>query len=294
MTTALTLKEGGLETYMAEIQRVPLLSRDEEVALARRYRDDGDISAAHQLVTSNLRFVVKIAHEYRRYGYKLLDIIQEGNIGLMTAVKKFDPDKGYRLISYAVWWIRSHIQSFVLRNWSLVKLGSGHSKRRLFRRLRSAKSKLEQELAGQTDDVNTQALLAERLNVSEADVSEMEMRMAARDFSLDAPVGEDGETAYVDMLESVDENQERRLEESQQRELLAEVLDETKSQLNERESYILQHRLLSDEPKTLAEVGQHFGVTRERARQIESKLVGKLRSAMPKAVVAEHALAGAR
>ncbi|MEM6731694.1 MAG: RNA polymerase factor sigma-32 [Myxococcota bacterium] len=289
MTTALALKEGGLETYIAEINRIPLLSRDEEVELAKRFRDDGDVAAAHQLVTANLRFVVKVAHEYKRYGYKLLDLIQEGNIGLMTAVKKFDPDKGYRLISYAVWWIRSHIQSFVLRNFSLVKLGSGHSKRRLFRRLKGARSKLEQELNGNTRDVDTRAILAERLNVSEADVGEMEMRLAARDFSLDAPMGEEGDTSYVDMLESVDENAERRLEGQEQRALLTGAIEETKGSLNERETYILENRLLSEEPQTLAEVGEFFGVTRERARQIEGKLIGKLRSAMPKAVLAEHA-----
>lgn len=286
--TALAIKEGGLDTYIGEINRIPLLSRDEEMALARRYRDDGDISAAHRLVTSNLRFVVKVAHEYRRYGFKLLDLIQEGNMGLMTAVKKFDPEKGYRLISYAVWWIRSHIQSFVLRNWSLVKLGTGHSKRRLFRRLRSAKAKLDQELGGNTEGVDTRAMLAERLNVSEADVSEMEMRLAARDFSLDAPMGEEGDTAYVDMLESVDANQEQNVAESQERELLASAIEDAKDGLNDREAYILENRLMSDEPQTLAEVGQHFGVTRERARQIEGKLLGKLRSALPAKLVSER------
>ncbi len=288
MTTALALKEGGLETYIAEINRIPLLSRDEEVQLARRFRDEGDVAAAHQLVTSNLRFVVKIAHEYKRYGYKLLDLVQEGNIGLMTAVKKFDPEKGYRLISYAVWWIRSHIQTFVLRNFSLVKLGSGHSKRRLFRRLKSERSRLERELNGRTEDVDTTAVLAERLNVSQADISEMEMRLAARDFSLDAPMGDEGETTYVDMLESVEDNAERHLQAREERELLAGVLDDTKESLNERESYILENRLLADEPETLAEVGERFGVTRERARQIESKLIGKLRSAVPKAILAER------
>lgn len=292
MSTALALKETGLDTYIAEINRVPLLSREEETALARKFRDEGDISAAHQLVTSNLRFVVKVAHEYRRYGFKLLDLIQEGNLGLMTAVKKFDPEKGYRLISYAVWWIRSEIQSFVLRNWSLVKLGTGHSKRGLFRRLRGEKAKLEQELSGKTEDINTQAILAERLNVSEADVSEMEMRLAARDFSLNAPMGQESDTTYVDQLESVEQDQEHRLAQTEENNLLAQAIDQTKNELNEREAYILENRLMSDEPETLAEVGQFFGVTRERARQIEGKLIGKLRGALSKKWVAER-VAGA-
>ncbi|MEL6547722.1 MAG: sigma factor-like helix-turn-helix DNA-binding protein, partial [Myxococcota bacterium] len=185
--------------------------------------------------------------------------------------------------------IRSHIQAFILKNFSLVKLGSGHSKRRLFRRLKSERSRLERELNGNTEDVNTHAILAERLNVSESDVGEMEMRLAARDFSLDAPMGEEGDTSYVDMLESVDDGAERRLEEREDRALLAGALAETKESLNDRENYILENRLLTDDPQTLAEVGQHFGVTRERARQIESKLIGKLRSAMPKALLAERA-----
>lgn len=269
----------SLETYIAEISRFPLLTRDEEVALARRYRDDGDVAAAHSLVTANLRFVVKIAHEFRRYGHRLLDLIQEGNLGLMTAVKKFDPDRGYRLISYAVWWIRSTIQSFVLRSFSLVKLGSGHSKRRLFRRLRGAKSKLEQELAGR-DGVDTTKLLAERLNVSVDDVTEMEMRLAAKDFSLDAPMNDDGGSTYVDVLEGMNDDQEATYAAQEEHEILHATLDETRGALNERERFLLEQRLMSDEPKTLAEVGEEFGVTRERARQIEAKLVGKLRTAL--------------
>jgi len=174
-------QDSTIDRYVAEINKYPLLTREEEVALAERYRKDGDLEAAHQLVVSNLRFVVKIAHEYRGYSLKLLDLIQEGNIGLMMAVKKFDASKGYRLISYAVWWIRAYIQNFIMRSWSLVKLGTTQAQRKLFFKLRSERERADRE-AGEGETATTKAL-AGRLEVAETDVVDMEARLAARDFS---------------------------------------------------------------------------------------------------------------
>ena len=198
MTKALTLRENNIDQYIAEIKRYPLLNAEEELALARQYRDDGDITAAHQLVISNLRFVVKIAHEYRHYGMKTLDLIQEGNMGLMMAVKKFDPDRGYRLISYAVWWIRAQIQSFVQRSWSMVKVGMTSARRKLFFKVRSERNRLEQ---ANPELKITAKHLSEALDVRESDVEEMEVYMAGRDYSLDAPLTVDAGVSHLDMLE---------------------------------------------------------------------------------------------
>ena len=281
MTTALTLQpDADLAQYVEEVSKLPVLSRDEELDLARRYARDGDVTAAHALVVSNLRFVVKIANEYRGYGMKLLDLIQEGNIGLMKAVKKFDPERGYRLISYAVWWIRAQIQAFVVRSWSLVKIGSGHTSRKLFFKLRSEKSKAEQAAEGKL----SRAELAQRLDVDESEIDEMDMRLAARDFSLDAPRGDDGAYTAADMLaNATDVDQETVAAQNEEQRLLADVLERTEGKLNEKERFILEHRLLADEPMTLAEVCEHYGVTRERARQIENGLLKKFRKALPQA-----------
>lgn len=279
MTTAITLRNGELDRYIGELSKYPLLDRDEEQRLARLYRDEGDVAAAHQLVVSNLRFVVKIAHTYRGYGLKLLDIVQEGNIGLMHAVKKFDPDRGYRLISYAVWWIRAQIQSFVMRSWSLVKVGSGRVRRKLFFKLRSERSAMEQEAAGKGDATASREALADRLGVSVDDLSEMEVRMGARDFSLDAPLSDDAGTAHVDMLEDVAPDQEAMVVAAEERQILDAVIEKSSDQLNDKETYILEHRLLSDEPPTLAVIGEHLGVSRERIRQLEQRVIKKLRAA---------------
>jgi len=229
-------------------------------------------------VVSNLRFVVKVAHQYKGYGMRLLDLIQEGNIGLMHAVKKFDPDKGYRLISYAVWWIRAHIQSFIMRSWSLVKLGSGRTRRKLFFKARSERSKLEQERAGD-DTHDDDGELARRLGVSEGDLQEMEVRMAGHDFSLDAPVGADNTLTHLELLPE-HEQQEDQLLAKERQQLLAGSIEAAKAGLDAKERYVLEKRLLADDPPTLAEVGQEFGVTRERIRQIEQKVIHKLRATL--------------
>lgn len=291
MTTSLALRnDSNLDHYMGEIRKIPLLTRDEELRLALRFRDQGDVDAARQLVVANLRFVVKIAHEYRNYGFRLLDLVQEGNIGLMLAVKKFDPDKGYRLISYAVWWIRAQIQSYVLKSWSLVKVGSGRARRKLFFRLRSERKQAEAEgfqLHGTTEPSSqaeadampaSHASLANRLGVEEAEVQEMELRLAARDFSLDAQLGEGSRTSHLDLLPSAELNQEDVLGQLEENKAVQEEVHAVMGALNEKERYIVENRLMSHEPKTLQEIGDTFQISRERIRQLEYRVVDKLKA----------------
>jgi RNA polymerase sigma-32 factor len=274
-STALTISENNIDSYMAEVSRHPLLSRDEEMSLAYAYRDDGDVSAAHRMVVGNLRFVVKIAHEYRHYGLKKLDLIQEGNMGLMMAVKKFDPDRGYRLISYAVWWIRAQIQSFIQRSWSMVKVGMTGSRRKLFFKLRSERALLEKNaLPGEKP---TNADIAKHLGVSEADVDAMEVVMAGRDFSLDTTLTDESGTSHLDLLADENASQEEYVAQLEEHQAVREKLAEVAADSNEKEQYIIEHRLLDEEPMSLQEIGTHFGVSRERIRQLESRVMGKLK-----------------
>lgn len=274
-STALTISENNIDSYMAEVSRHPLLTRDEEMSLAYSYRDDGDVSAAHRMVVGNLRFVVKIAHEYRHYGLKKLDLIQEGNMGLMMAVKKFDPDRGYRLISYAVWWIRAQIQSFIQRSWSMVKVGMTGSRRKLFFKLRSERALLEKNaLPGEKP---TNADIAKHLGVSEADVDAMEVVMAGRDFSLDTTLTDESGTSHLDLLADENASQEEYVAQLEEHQAVREKLAEVAADSNEKEQYIIEHRLLDEEPMSLQEIGTHFGVSRERIRQLESRVMGKLK-----------------
>jgi RNA polymerase sigma-32 factor len=265
-----------IDQYVSEINRYKLLTREEETELAIRYTEAGELSAAHKLVVSNLRFVVKIAHEYRGYGLKLLDLVQEGNIGLMMAVKKFDPSKGYRLISYAVWWIRAYIQNFIIRSWSLVKLGTTQAQRKLFFKLRSERDRADRE-AG-PGEVASAGSLAKRLKVAEGEVNDMEMRLAARDFSLDAELEPGARQSHLDLLaDDKGPNQEEELAKLEERRLVRGKVHEAMGSLNEKERYIVENRLMTDEPKTLQEIGQHFAISRERARQIEGNVIRKIR-----------------
>jgi RNA polymerase sigma-32 factor len=233
-STALTISENNIDSYMAEVSRHPLLSRDEEMSLAYAYRDDGDVSAAHRMVVGNLRFVVKIAHEYRHYGLKKLDLIQEGNMGLMMAVKKFDPDRGYRLISYAVWWIRAQIQSFIQRSWSMVKVGMTGSRRKLFFKLRSERALLEKNaLPGEKP---TNADIAKHLGVSEADVDAMEVVMAGRDFSLDTTLTDESGTSHLDLLADENASQEEYVAQLEEHQAVREKLAEVAADSNEKDS----------------------------------------------------------
>ena len=278
MATASVNTNQSIDQYVAEINRYKLLTREQEVALALDYRDNSNLQAAHKLVVSNLRFVVKIAHEYRGYGLKLLDLIQEGNIGLMMAVKKFDVDKGYRLISYAVWWIRAYIQNFIIRSWSLVKLGTTQAQRKLFFKLRSERERADRAAGpGETASVSD---LAKRLKVAEGEIADMEMRLGARDFSLDAELDEGARQSHLDLLPDMDDSQEEKVAEVEQRQLVRTKLREAMEFLNPKEQYIVAHRLMNDEPKTLQEIGQHFGISRERARQIEGNVIRKIRGAL--------------
>jgi RNA polymerase sigma-32 factor len=271
---------GALELYLSEINRFPLLSLEEEQRLARSHRDLGDTRAAHALVTANLRFVVKVAHEYRAYGLRLADLIQEGNIGLMRAVQKFDPDKGIRLISYAVWWIRAYIQNFLLRSWSMVKVGTTQAQRKLFfslGRTRRALCANEGEGGLGPDDFRR---IARRLRVKPSEVEEMEQRMDGRDVSLDAPVGEDGGAAHLDFVAGREPGADLELGEAEEKLQLRLAVAQALERLDERERFIIVKRVMSDRPMTLKELGEHFGFSRERARQLEIRAKQKLRSSL--------------
>ncbi|MBL8957481.1 MAG: RNA polymerase factor sigma-32 [Myxococcaceae bacterium] len=274
---ALAPRKDPLSAYMAEVTKHPLLTREEEVALARKYRDTGDVRAAYKLVASNLRLVVKLAHEYHRNPLALLDLVQEGNIGLMQAVKKFDPERGVKLSSYSAWWIRAYILRFIMDNWKLVKLGTTEAQRKLFFKLRQEQDRLQ----AQGFEV-TPKLLAERLNVTEQDVVEMDQRLSHDELSLDAPLREDDDKAtradrFVPSGQvAVDET----LGNEELKATFKQHLAEFAKTLNEKETYIFEKRLINDEPQTLQEIGAHFGVSRERARQIEAALIERMKKHM--------------
>ena len=270
-----TSVQDPLRRYLEEVRRYPLLPPEEEFRLAARLRTEGDMDAAKTLVSANLRLVVKIALEYRTFYSNLLDLIQEGNIGLMKAVSKFDPTKGARLGYYASWWIRSYILKYLLDNFRLVKIGTTQAQKKLFYHLMREKERLEaQGLLGGPK------LLAERLQVREKDVVEMEQRLSSRgaEMSLDQPVDSDGGKAslHLDLLSDESESAEEALARGELLELLREKLPEFQKQLNDKELSVLRERLLSEEPKTLQEVADRYGLTRERARQIEAKVIAKL------------------
>jgi RNA polymerase sigma-32 factor len=268
------IKRDPLTAYVQETRRYPLLSREEEHELAVRLVEKGDVAAARKLIESNLRLVVKIAYEYRRAHRNLLDLVQEGNIGLMQAVKKYDPYRGVKLSSYAAWWIRAYILKFILNNWRLVKIGTTQAQRKLFFNLRKERDKLEQ--LGFTPDAKQ---LAERLDVSEKDVVEMEKRLAAPDASLDAPLGgEDEGRSRIDLVEATEAGRpDLRVEQSEFQTLLREKLEKFAEDLKDREETIFRERWLTDEPLTLQQIGDRYGVSRERARQIEKRLMNRLR-----------------
>jgi RNA polymerase sigma-32 factor len=265
-----------LRRYLEEVRRYPLLTPEEEVQLVTRLRVQGDMDAAKRLVQANLRLVVKIALEYRTLYSNLLDLIQEGNIGLMKAVSKFDPTKGARLGYYSSWWIRSYILKYLLDNFRLVRIGTTQAQKKLFYHLVREKERLEAQglLAGPK-------LLAERLNVREKDVVEMEQRLSGRgaEVSLDAPLGKDENSrgTHLETLADEQEGADETLARQELLNLLKDKLPEFRSNLNDKERKILSERLLSDEPKTLQEVADQYGLTRERARQIEAKVIEKLR-----------------
>ncbi len=270
----------SLELYLSEINRFPLLTVEEEQLLARDYRRDGNTRAAHRLITANLRFVVKVSYEYRSYGFKMADLIQEGNIGLMKAVQKFDPDTGIRLISYAVWWIRAYIQNYILKSWSLVKLGTTQAQRKLFFSLARTKRELDKLSVehGVDSDGRDTGKIAKKLRVKPAEVEEMEQRMDGRDLSLDAPMGDDGGYSHLDFVAAATPAQDDELSGAQEHVMVSDKVTAALGRLDQRERYIIEQRVMSDRPLTLKELGEHFGFSRERARQLEIRAKEKLKN----------------
>src|SRR5436305_575858 len=272
--------EAGLNRYLAEIKKFPILSPEEEYMLAKRWREHGDTEAAAKLVNSHLRLVAKIAMGYRGYGLPVSELISEGNIGLMQGVKKFEPDRGFRLATYAMWWIRASIQEFILRSWSLVKMGTTAAQKKLFFNLRRMKAKLD---AFEDGDLSPEhvAKIATDLGVTEEEVTSMNRRMAmGGDTSLNVPMREDGEGQWQDWLADEDQLQDERVAEAQEATVRHEMLVSAMEDLNERERHILTERRLTDDPKTLEELSQVYDVSRERVRQIEVRAFEKLQKAM--------------
>jgi RNA polymerase sigma-32 factor len=262
----------ALDAYLAEIRRIPLLTVEEEQQLARQFRD-GDGRAGHRLVAANLRFVVKVAFEYRAYGLRMPDVIQEGNIGLMRAVQKFDPDKKIRLISYAVWWIRAYIQNHILRSWSLVKLGTTQAQRKLFFSLSRTRRELERA-SSEPGDIGE---IARSLQVKPSEVEEMVLRLDRRDQSLDLPWGEEAGSSPGDRLATGAPSAHDELQAAQQQRRLGAGVRSALARLDPRERFIIEQRIMAEPPMSLRELGHHFGFSRERARQLELRATEKLR-----------------
>ena len=269
--------ESGLSRYLREIRRFPILTKEEEFQLAKDWLDHGDVDSAHKLVTSHLRLVAKIAMGYRGYGLPVSELISEGNIGMMQAVKRFDPDRGFRLATYAMWWIRAAIQEYILHSWSLVKIGTTAAQKKLFFNLRKLKRQLKAIDEGDLPP-ETVASIADRLNVPEHEVINMNRRLAAPDHSLNAPLRADGENdaEWQDWLEDPTPNQEVEITEADELSHQRRMLESAMSELNERERHIFTQRRLIEEPMTLEELSQIYKISRERVRQIEARAFEKV------------------
>ena len=277
--------DGGLSRYLSEIRKFPMLAKDEEFMLAKAWQEHEDPAAAHRLVTSHLRLVAKIAMGYRGYGLPIGEVISEGNVGLMQAVKKFDPDRGFRLATYAMWWIRASIQEYILRSWSLVKMGTTAAQKKLFFNLRKAKSEIS---ALQEGDLHPDqvSVIATKLGVLDAEVISMNRRLSGGDASLNSPMRADSESEWQDWL--VDDktpSQETVVADTQEKTLRMGLLEEAMTELTDRERHILTERRLKDEPSTLEELAGQYGVSRERVRQIEVRAFEKLQKSMKAAAL---------
>ena len=268
---------GTLDLYISEINRFSLLTAEEEFKLAVQLKKYNNVEAAEKLIVSNLRFVVKIAHEYRSYGFKLADLIQEGNVGLIHAVKKFDPYKGYRLISYAVWWIRAYIQNYLIKSWSIVKIGTTQAQRKLFFKLNQTKKELEtlSKKNPEFSEIDTS------LGVKDSEVAEMDLRMGSRDVSLNEIINDESNSSHIDFLAFKGDNQELALIKNEEKSLVRRDIAGALANLSERESYIILNRVMADNPKTLQEIGTKYNISRERARQIEKQALKKMQLALP-------------
>jgi RNA polymerase sigma-32 factor len=278
---------GNLSAYLAEIRKFPMLQPDEEFMLAKRWREHGDLSAAHRLVTSHLRLVAKIAMGYRGYGLPVAELISEGNVGMMQAVKRFDPDKGFRLATYAMWWIRASIQEYILHSWSLVKLGTTAAQKKLFFNLRKIKAKLRHVEDGDLPPEKVKHISRE-LNVTEDEVVQMNRRLSAPDHSLNAPLRQDGDMEWQDWLVDERQDQEAIVADAEQSKVRRQLLVEAMKSLTPRERHIIQERRLRDEPLTLEDLSQQFGISRERVRQIEVRAFEKLQKAIKTRVVEQR------
>jgi len=275
--------EGGLSRYLSEIKKFPLLAQEEEYMLAKRWKEHQDPAAAHKLVTSHLRLVAKIAMGYRGYGLPTSEIVAEGNVGLMQAVKRFEPERGFRLATYAMWWIRASIQEFILRSWSLVKIGTTTDQKKLFFNLRKAKTKISAIEEGDLTPEHV-ATLADQLGVAEDEVVSMNRRLSAPDASLNTPLRSDSESEWQDWLPDDSLDQETRFAETQEVDERKELLAAALGELPEREREILAARRLQDEPETLEELSRQYGISRERVRQIELRAFDRLQRAMKSAL----------
>jgi RNA polymerase sigma-32 factor len=279
--------EGGLSRYLAEIRNFPMLEPEQEYMLAKRWREHEDADAAHKLVTSHLRLVAKIAMGYRGYGLPVNEIVSEGNVGLMQAVKRFEPDKGFRLATYAMWWIKASIQEYILRSWSLVKIGTTAAQKKLFFNLRKAKNSIKAIEEGDLRPENVK-LIATKLGVTEEEVISMNRRLAAADHSLNAPLRADSEGEWQDFLVDESPNQETMLADREEKDDRSELLAEGMKALNERERHILTERRLKEEPATLEDLSKQFDISRERVRQIEVRAFDKLQRAIREAAKAKR------
>jgi RNA polymerase sigma-32 factor len=277
----------SLSRYLEEIRRFPMLEPEEEFVLAKSWQEHGDVEAAHRLVTSHLRLVAKIAMGYRGYGLPLNEIISEGNVGLMQAVKRFDPDRGFRLATYAMWWIRAAIQEYILHSWSLVKMGTTAAQKKLFFNLRKLKGQMQAIDEGDLRPETVKAI-AERLDVTESDVVEMNRRLEGADHSLNVPLRSDSETQWQDWLVDDAASQESTIADADEFSHRMSLLHRAMAVLNERERHILSERRLKDEPTTLEDLSSQYGISRERVRQIEVRAFEKLQRAI-KALEAEQA-----
>ena len=279
--------EGNLSRYLQEIRKFPMLEQDQEYMLAKRWREDGEVDSAHVLVTSHLRLVAKIAMGYRGYGLPISELISEGNVGMMQAVKRFDPERGFRLATYAMWWIRAAIQEYILHSWSLVKMGTTAAQKKLFFNLRKLKGQMQ---AIEEGDLHPEqvAKIAETLAVPEDDVVQMNRRLAAPDHSLNAPLRIDGDGEWQDWLVDDTEDQESVLAESEELGKRRVLLTNAMKALNERERHILEERRLKENPTTLEDLSQEYGISRERVRQIEVRAFEKLQKSIRNAAIEER------
>src|SRR3984885_1497039 len=282
--------EGNLSRYLQEIRKFPLLEHNEEFMLAKRWREHGDSDAAHRLVTSHLRLVAKIAMGYRGYGLPVAELISEGNVGMMQAVKRFDPDRGFRLATYAMWWIRASMQEYILHSWSLVKMGTTAAQKKLFFNLRKLKGQLQ---AIDDGDLSPEIVstIATKLEVPEADVVNMNRRLSSPDHSLNAPLRADGEGEWQDWLVDTTDSQEAKLGDRQELGLRRDLLQNAMKTLNDRERHILTERRLRDEPVTLEDLSRKYNISRERVRQIEVRAFEKLQKSIKQAAMGQRLLA---